>query len=50
MKAIISKFNVILNATMNSYLCRKCSTQVQKATTPTSIGCPSGGSHSWTRL
>ena len=35
---------------MNNYQCQKCSTTVQNGSTPTSYGCPKGGSHSWNNL
>ncbi len=50
MMQIFLKFNTMLSGTMHSYLCRKCSTQVQKESTPSSTGCPKGGSHNWYRL
>ena len=32
---------------MKNYQCRKCSTLVQMSTTPSSLKCPAGSSHSW---
>ena len=35
---------------MNNYQCKKCGTLVQANSTPSTSGCPKGGSHSWTNL
>lgn len=35
---------------MKVYQCRRCGVVVKKDSMPTSSGCPSGGSHSWTNL
>ena len=35
---------------MRNYQCRKCSVLVQKDSTPSTLGCPSGGSHNWDNL
>ena len=32
------------------YLCNKCSTLIKKDSQPSSLNCPSSGSHSWSRL
>jgi DNA-directed RNA polymerase subunit RPC12/RpoP len=35
---------------MKNFLCAKCSTLIQKDSTPNSTGCPKGNSHSWYTL
>jgi DNA-directed RNA polymerase subunit RPC12/RpoP len=35
---------------MKNYQCKKCRTLVQSERTPSSLNCPSGGTHHWTDL
>lgn len=35
---------------MKNYQCKKCSTALQSDRTPSTLNCPSGGSHQWTDL
>lgn len=35
---------------MNNYQCKKCKTLVQGSSTPSSLNCPSKGTHSWANL
>lgn len=35
---------------MKNYQCKKCTTHVKNSTRPSSLNCPSGGSHQWTDL
>jgi DNA-directed RNA polymerase subunit RPC12/RpoP len=35
---------------MKNYQCKKCSTVIQGNSQPSSLNCPSGGTHSWTNL
>jgi DNA-directed RNA polymerase subunit RPC12/RpoP len=35
---------------MDNYLCKKCSTLIQSDKNPTSLGCPEGSTHQWTKV
>ena len=37
----------VREAKMKVFICSKCGTVVEKDLTPSSVGCPKGGSHSW---
>jgi predicted nucleic acid-binding Zn-ribbon protein len=35
---------------MNWYQCKKCEALIKQGSSPSSSGCPKGGSHDWSKL
>jgi DNA-directed RNA polymerase subunit RPC12/RpoP len=48
MKVLILLLSILL--TQTNYLCKKCSTHIKSVYSPSTTGCPKGGSHSWYNL